>query len=197
MLPSLRGRRAPLLAVLALAVAACGGRNDFNTVTDCRDDGGCECLTSDDCVPPLECLSGRCGERQYDAGVKLLPFGAACTIDKECESQHCLPPGPGNGGVCTVECSADLPCPSEWDCKKALPDGSLYLCVPPMDSLCQECTEDVNCNVIGDLCVNLANDAKRRCGRDCSLDGKCPTGYAAGSANPPRGPATAPRRRSG
>jgi hypothetical protein len=136
-----------------------------------------ECLTSDDCTPPLECLNGHCGVRQYDAGVKLLPFGAACSRDAECESQHCLPPGPGNGGVCTVECGSDLPCPSEWDCKIALTDGSLYLCVPPTDHLCQECNEDSECNAIGDLCLTLPADAKRRCGRDCSLDGKCPTGY--------------------
>jgi hypothetical protein len=171
--------RAALLMALALTAAACGGRNDFNTVVDCRDDGGCECLTAADCPVGLDCLNGRCGVRQYDAGVKLLPFGAACKADAECESQHCLPPGPGNGGVCTVECGSDLPCPSEWDCKTAPTDGgSLYLCVPPMDRLCQECTEDVECNVYGDLCLTLSADTKRRCGRDCSLDGKCPTGYA-------------------
>jgi hypothetical protein len=173
-------RAALLAAALALSAVACGGRNDFNTLTDCRDDGGCECLDSADCPSGLDCLNGHCGVRQYDAGTELLPFGAACTADSECESKHCLPPGPGNGGVCTVECGISLPpCPSEWDCKTAKADGSLYLCVPPMERLCQLCSEDVDCNVIGDRCLTLgtATAPERVCGRDCSLDGKCPTGY--------------------
>jgi hypothetical protein len=162
---------------LALTAAACGGRNDFNTVTDCRDDGGCQCLDERDCPEGQDCLDGRCGVRQYDAGTPLLPFGAPCKVDTECESQHCLPPGPGNGGVCTVECGFDLPaCPSSWECKTATSAADLLLCVPPIDRLCQLCEEDRDCNAIGDLCVTVGTE--RVCGRDCANGTTCPAGYA-------------------
>jgi hypothetical protein len=177
-----RTRIAPALAVgaaLALALAACGGRNDTNTLTNCLEEGGCQCMQQADCPEGLDCIDGRCGIIQQDAAVALLGFGLPCAADAECQSGHCLPPGPGNGGLCTAECTPDAACPQQWDCKAAGPAGgdagaALRLCVPPIDRLCQECHQDADCNAIGDLCVTAG--VQQVCGRDCSASA-CPEGY--------------------
>ncbi|MBI5480514.1 MAG: hypothetical protein HY906_16775, partial [Deltaproteobacteria bacterium] len=171
-----------LAAVLvAGAGAGCGGRNDTNTLTDCLEQGTCECRGQADCPEGMHCLDGKCFRFQEDAAVPLLGFGMACAEDAQCESGHCLPPGPGNGGLCTVTCAADVPCPLSWDCKAAGPGaagdagvGALWLCVPPIDRLCQYCKDDSDCNAIGDLCLMVGN--AQACGRDCSLTA-CPDRY--------------------
>src|SRR5512147_471468 len=100
-----------LAGVSALLLGACGGRNDGNQLSDCLEQGTCECRRQSDCTAGEHCRDGRCVVIQVDAAVPLLGFGQACAEDAQCESGHCLPPGPGNGGLCTVECAADEPCP--------------------------------------------------------------------------------------
>jgi hypothetical protein len=174
-------RRTPISSALALAAAlalvACGGRNDTNSLTNCFEQGLCECRDKSDCPAGKDCIDGRCGIIQEDAGPALLGFGLPCAADAQCQSGHCLPPGPGNGGVCTVECVPDTACPQQWDCKAApAGDGGagLRLCVPPIDRLCQACQQDADCNAIGDLCFIVGT--QQVCGRDCSAT-DCPAGY--------------------
>jgi hypothetical protein len=159
-------------AFLGAGLAACGGRNDTNDRVDCIADGTCECRLVTDCPDGQHCRDGRCVTLQQDAAVPLLPFAARCQADDQCASGHCLPPGPGNGGVCTIECVPGELCPLSWDCKAA---GAVRLCVPRIDRLCQVCTADQDCNAAGDLCLDVGS--ARACGRDCS-QADCRPGYA-------------------
>src|SRR4051812_36195271 len=86
---------------------------------DCLVDGTCECKVKAQCPATFDCIDGHC---------RLLPdagspgdFGWPCGKDSECHSGPCLPPGPGNGGVCTAVCNADggTACPRAWDCKQS------------------------------------------------------------------------------
>jgi hypothetical protein len=173
-------------ALVLVVGGGCGGRNDGNQLSNCVELGTCECRGQSDCAAGEHCLDGKCVRFQEDAAVPLLGFGMACAEDAQCASAHCLPPGPGNGGLCTVECGAGVACPRSWDCKAAgttaVADGGvadagargLWLCVPPIDRLCQYCTGDQDCNAVGDLCFMVGNG--QACGRDCSLT-PCPERY--------------------
>jgi hypothetical protein len=174
-----------VIGALALQVAACGGRNDANLTRSCLEQGTCECMSKSDCAAGKDCIDGRCEELKFDAGPMLLGFGMPCRQDEECESGHCLPPGPGNGGLCTVVCSGQAPCPLEWDCKTADFAAGLLLCAPTIDHICQGCQQDADCNAIGDLCVQVGGQAV--CGRDCAPGTACPVGYGCSDVKDPAG----------
>ncbi|MHB8872601.1 MAG: hypothetical protein ACYC8T_02845, partial [Myxococcaceae bacterium] len=158
------------VVLLALALAGClqpvAPRN-------CLEAGTCECMERADCPGGEDCIDGRCGWLP-DSGDPNGLFGMPCTVSGECDSGLCLPPGPGNGNVCTEPCAAGVACPREWQCK-GFDGGAPRVCVPPIDTLCQPCAKDSNCNATGDGCLGL--DAGRVCGRDCTQD-PCPPGYA-------------------
>ncbi len=151
---------------------------------NCLEAGTCECMQKTDCAGGLDCIDGRCGQLP-DAGDGRGLFGMPCKISGECDSGLCLPSGPGNGGVCTEPCSSGVACARGWQCKRGSPyyvapppDAGRppeFECVPPIDTLCQPCGRDLDCNARGDLC--LKGDAGGVCGRDCWLD-PCPAGYA-------------------
>jgi hypothetical protein len=141
---------------------------------NCLDNGECECMHKEDCPEDQECINGACG--------RLVPppppqgaFGDPCKRAEDCVSGYCLPPGPGNGGVCTRECDPQ-PCPEEWECKTHITEtGSAQLCVQAIpDKLCQLCSVDSQCNAIGDLCLEIGGEFV--CSKDCSLF-QCPAGY--------------------
>ncbi len=150
--------------------AACGGRSKDRSAGDCYAQGTCECSRQDQCPEGQHCINGHCGVFQ-DAEVPLKDFGEPCLEDQECKSDHCLPDGPGNGGVCTQTCSAGS-CPDGWICKSG---ESGPLCVQEIpDRLCLDCSVDAHCNAYGDLCESLQGNTY--CTRDCTFQ-SCPDGY--------------------
>lgn len=159
------------VALLALG-AAC-----LTTVPepDCLRDGLCECRRKADCPPEKECVDGHCF-LVPDAGAPG-DFGTACVSDADCHVGPCLPPGPGNGRVCTQRCNEDggTACPRGWQCKSRL-EGPGFVCTPPYRNLCLGCAQDSDCNAAGDRCLSLGGGAERACGQDCALS-PCPAGF--------------------
>lgn len=140
---------------------------------DCLLDGTCECKVKADCPAGSECLNGKCFEVP-DAG-RPGELGWPCTEDAECLFGPCLPPGPGNGRVCSAGCALDggTGCDKGYDCKQS-PDAG-FLCAPPIRVQCLACDEDADCNAIGDRCSAIG-DGGTFCTTDCSLTGLCPEG---------------------
>jgi len=144
---------------------------------DCLARGECQCRSAADCATGEHCVDGRCRSLYPPPGPTRL-FGEPCLEDAECLSGQCLPPGPGNGGVCTRPCAEDEPCPVAWECKTRWSRGeglpSLAVCVqriPPRT--CLPCSVSSQCNAVGDACVELGDGFA--CALDCSL-AACPEG---------------------
>lgn len=157
-----------LAALLALSACFQAPREP-----DCLADGTCECKVKEDCAPGRECVDGKCFEIP-DAGTPG-ELGWPCTEDSQCLFGPCLPPGPGNGRVCSAVCAIDggLGCDKGWDCKQG-PSGTNFLCAPPIRVQCLSCTKDSDCNTIGDKCSTIADAGF--CTTDCSLTRQCPAG---------------------
>jgi Protein of unknown function (DUF1565)/Putative metal-binding motif len=157
-----------LAALLALSACLNAPRE-----VDCLDAGTCECRGKADCAPAQDCLDGRC-VLIPDAGVG--EQGWPCATDADCRRGPCLPPGPGNGRVCSTDCSGDagFACGGGWQCKANLAAHG-FDCVPPMRALCLPCARDSDCNALGDLCLSLGGASG--CGQDCARAG-CPQGYS-------------------
>lgn len=139
---------------------------------DCLSFGTCECRTEKDCPTGKYCVDGRCQDLIGPAVLR--EFGEACAFDAQCRSGICLPPGPGNGGVCTRECGAT--CPDGWDCRTRWGTGAdpVDVCLQHIEPrLCEACAVDGQCNAAGDLC--LAIGTLRACALDCRRD-PCPPG---------------------
>ncbi|MBW1807114.1 MAG: hypothetical protein JRJ87_02895 [Deltaproteobacteria bacterium] len=154
-----------------LFLSACG-----DSGSDCYQSGECECTQKEHCPEDKDCVNGVCS-RLVPPPPPKKEFGQACFDSEECLSGFCLPVGPGNGGVCTRECSLEA-CPDEWECKTHLPQdgsGAVGLCVQLVENrLCHACSVATQCNAIGDLCIEIAGQFV--CALDCSLNA-CPTGY--------------------
>ncbi len=163
-----------LLFVTLLATSAC-----FTAPAepDCLREGTCECKVNADCAPGSLCVDGHCLEVP-DAGPPG-HLGWPCSEDSECFFGPCLPPGPGNGRVCSARCALQADggngCGRGYDCKQSPDDELEYLCVPPIAVQCLPCTQDADCNAIGDRCTTLG-DGQSWCTTDCSLTGVCPEG---------------------
>ncbi|MBK7862216.1 MAG: hypothetical protein IPJ65_27140 [Archangiaceae bacterium] len=140
---------------------------------DCLLDKTCECKSNTQCLEGFECVDGFCKKRpDLNPG----DLGWPCTQDSECNARICLPPGPGNGHVCSQPCNtadAGVACPRGYECLKAY-DRAGFVCTPPLRSLCLGCTTDQDCNAAGDRCVEL--DGGKHCLMDCAIS-PCPDGY--------------------
>ena len=159
--------------VALLTVSVLGACFESAREPDCLADGTCECRAKSDCADGLDCVDGRCFLIP-DAGVG--EQGWPCVDDSVCRFGPCLPPGPGNGRVCSALCSVDggaAACANGWECKAAGPGMSL--CTPPLRSLCLGCRTDSDCNTVGDRCLALSGGAF--CAQDCLLTNRCPDGY--------------------
>ena len=158
--------------VALLSVSLAGACLNPPKEPDCLLDGTCECKAKADCADGLDCVDGRCFAIP-DAGVG--EQGWPCVDDSICRFGPCLPPGPGNGRVCSALCSADagFSCAKGWECKAS--SSGTSLCVPPIRSLCLSCATDSDCNAVGDRCLALGG--RTSCTKDCLLTNQCPQGY--------------------
>jgi hypothetical protein len=144
---------------------------------DCLSRGTCQCRSAEDCAAGEHCVDGSCRRLAGPPGPTKL-FGEPCLGDAECVSGLCLPPGPGNGRVCTRPCSPEELCPEAWECKTRWGQGaerpSVAVCVQRIPSrLCQPCSVSGQCNAVGDACLRLGD--AHACVLDCSQAG-CPPG---------------------
>lgn len=85
------------------------------------------------------------------------PFGAACTIDSQCQSGICL-----SVGHCSRTCAGAMDCPASvnWMCVSLPGRGAACDCTP-------QGTTDAPCNHVDDDCNGSIDDTSRTCGAAC------------------------------
>ncbi|MBK7858450.1 MAG: hypothetical protein IPJ65_07465 [Archangiaceae bacterium] len=107
--------------------------------------------------------------------------GKPCDVDDQCKSELCDVVPHTTERVCIGQCGAK--CSSSEVCVNL---GINRLgCVPERAGLCERCTDDSACAYPGDRCIAVSGQP--RCGRDCSFDGRCPSGYTCENAFTPTG----------
>ena len=104
--------------------------------------------------------------------------GSPCESASDCNEGFCIQTT--DGMQCTTECVED--CPFGWDCvlhAASLPD-EVYICAPPLVSLCRPCQVNTDCMVngvdTGEACISYG-PAGNFCGGKCETDESCPDGY--------------------
>lgn len=148
--------------------ADCGGEGA--TCADGRCEGA-ECADASDCAPGQRCSGFRCVAAPPDGGL-MLPPGAPCAGDGECESGVCLPPA--LGGACSVECASADACfvfATEYGCSVRVDDPSRSVCVPFPEGgrpVGAACTSDDQCG------ARICQEGQ--CTEVCSDDSYCLTG---------------------
>ncbi|MCA9634238.1 MAG: hypothetical protein KC766_41620 [Myxococcales bacterium] len=103
-------------------------------------------------------------------------FGSPCDTDADCGTGQCSDIGKSKPNkVCTGPCIDGQACPDGGYC--AFSETKGYICIPDNGNQCLPCTDDSECPNIGDRCL-ISPNVDRFCGRDCSYDGACGTGYS-------------------
>lgn len=103
-------------------------------------------------------------------------LGSPCKLDADCTSKQCTDIGQSKPNkVCTESCKAGKPCANGGYCAWQPEKG--YVCVPDTGSQCSQCAASADCKNVGDECVTSPL-FDRFCGRDCSFDGICPSGFS-------------------
>ncbi|MEZ4376310.1 MAG: hypothetical protein R3B07_36230 [Polyangiaceae bacterium] len=102
-------------------------------------------------------------------------FGSPCDNDADCGTGQCSDIGKTTPNkVCTGPCIDGQACPDGGYCAFSKEKG--YICVPDAGNQCKPCTADSDCPTIGDRCL-ISPNVDRFCGRDCSYDSTCGTGF--------------------
>lgn len=106
------------------------------------------------------------------------PFFCPCQNNSQCDSGFCVAVGEDEVSArCSRTCSDS--CPNGWDCRGTGGGDPVFICQPPIDNLCEPCTVDANCGVVGDRCV--AFEDGDYCGQDCQgAPASCPPLYTCG-----------------
>jgi hypothetical protein len=107
------------------------------------------------------------------------PFFCPCDNNNQCASGYCI--GVDEAEVarrCTQTCLNS--CPEGWECKGTSGAGDpVFICQPPVNTLCDACEQDSDCQVVGALCIGFEDG--KYCGRDCAgRETSCPSGYQCG-----------------
>jgi hypothetical protein len=105
---------------------------------------------------------------ESSCGLYLTP----CEEDGDCCDPGLCIQGP-DGTVCTKTCYED--CAEGWSCEQVWQGADvLFICVPKhIDTLCDPCYKDSDCNIVHDLCLPIGAGGEMRCSRDCT-DDPCP-----------------------
>ncbi len=101
-----------------------------------------------------------------------------CETDEDCDFGYCIEvPG---GKVCTHTCIQD--CPKGWTCKGVDMGGEApeFICLPDYFDLCAPCTQDKECGVDDDFCVNVGGEGTF-CAVSCDVDADCPDRFVCNS----------------
>ncbi|MBL8788565.1 MAG: hypothetical protein JNJ59_26960, partial [Deltaproteobacteria bacterium] len=102
-----------------------------------------------------------------------------CTRNNQCDSGWCVPVDEDEVAMrCSRTCQDE--CDNGWECRGVAGAGDpVFLCLPPIDTLCAACTKDADCKEIGAKCVAFIDGSF--CGRDCQgAPDACPNGFACG-----------------
>ena len=112
-------------------------------------------------------------------------FGKPCSNNADCTSGFCI--STAKGDVCTELCLTS--CPNDWRCAQiASSTGTVSICKPRFDTLCDPCGVDADCNLAGGLdnvCLGYGGKGSF-CGAICQPTKKdCPDGYSCEEATDP------------
>ena len=99
----------------------------------------------------------------------------SCEEDSDCCDPGLCIQGP-DGSVCTKTCYED--CAEGWSCEQIWQGADvIFICVPNhLDTLCQPCYKDSDCNIVHDLCLPIGANEGMMCSRDCGEE-MCPPDY--------------------
>ena len=101
-----------------------------------------------------------------------------CDDNSDCNGGYCMELPPGSGKfLCAAPCEQG--CPTNWSCKDLYVAGpdAVFVCVPPFDILCRNCTTDQDCLFSGSVCIKEGS-ASGFCGKSCNPSkADCPTGF--------------------
>jgi len=145
---------------------------DTGSQADIGADAGTDAATADAGAP--------------DAGPKCPgAAGCACNADSECDGAPCLPvaANPADSkGVCASPCASIDGCEGAAACAKVESHPGSYFCVDRDVILCRPCKQASDCAFPGNAypaCVLHAGGGFEGafCGRSCTADGDCPSGY--------------------
>ena len=133
--------------------------------------------TDDSDTPDLPESSGDSEPPQDTVPEPIEPQGNfmdPCLGAQDCDSGFCVQFGPDY--VCTQYCAGN-DCPSGWSCKNVINSGAdvVFICVPDEETLCQPCSNNLDCGQFGDMCIEVGGQMV--CGRDCSVSLQCPEDY--------------------
>jgi len=104
------------------------------------------------------------------------PFFCPCENNIQCESGFCIAVDEDDiARRCSKACIDT--CPQGWECRGIATGGDpIFICQPPISTLCKACGTNSNCEKLGALCVQFADG--RFCGQDCEgAEASCPDGY--------------------
>jgi hypothetical protein len=128
-----------------------------------------------------------CGATKPNVVAHPKNLGESCAKDSECISTLCakVPGVFAATDTCLAPCG--LACPDPQRCVDIgiHNNNETFACAPDTGKLCSPCTTDDSCGYPGDVC--LESGAVTACGRDCTGDGKCPTGYKCQVGKRPNG----------
>ncbi len=97
--------------------------------------------------------------------------GEPCETDAECTSILCAKLPDATTRTCAQKCADG--CAANEVCASL--ELGKHACVPEREGLCKPCQTSADCPYPADEC--LAIGAAKFCGRDCSFDSKCPSGF--------------------
>ncbi len=104
------------------------------------------------------------------------PFFCPCDVNTQCESSYCIAVDEAEvARRCSRTCQTE--CPNGWECKGIGGAGDpVFICQPPIDTLCEACEQDSDCQAVGAKCITFEDG--KFCGRDCqNQQNSCPSGY--------------------
>jgi hypothetical protein len=106
------------------------------------------------------------------------PYFCPCENNVQCASLYCVDVDePDVARRCSEQCTST--CANGWECRGGGGSDPVFLCLPPLVTLCEPCVENADCQVIGASCINYADGDF--CGRDCTgAPDSCPSGYVCG-----------------
>jgi hypothetical protein len=101
-------------------------------------------------------------------------FRDPCTRNAECRSGWCVESD--DGKLCSRLCNDD--CPAGWRCAQVSGTGGdiSFICVPNLSSVCRPCNLDEDCEGENSLCLLIGQGTF--CGRECSNDYPCESGFS-------------------
>ena len=106
------------------------------------------------------------------------PYPCPCETNGTCASGWCVEHQGSH--ICTDNCVEE--CPDGWTCKELGAGGVdvVYICTSNFGRLCRPCTEHKDCEANGwpgSACVTYGPEGGSFCGRDCSEEQGCPSGF--------------------